>query len=527
MLILYNARIYTLSPEIPAGSALAIEADRIHAIGTDEEILALAVPGCQKIDLHGKTIWPGLTDAHLHLRYYANFLQMIDCETDTKEECLRRVAERSKTAPAGAWILGHGWNQNVWQGGFGTAEDLDAVSNGHPVYLTSKSIHSGWANSLALQKAGITPDTKDPKGGVIGRDANGRLSGILFEGAMELVDDIIPVPLVSQLADTLDHTQQVLWKMGITGVHDYDHRDCFQALQYLVEHDRLRLRVVKSIPLDLLRYAAKVGLRSGFGGPFLRMGSVKLFADGALGPHTAAMLQPYEDDPNNAGIPLLDAEQIVEYGQTAVQNGLSLAIHAIGDRANHEVLNAYEQLRSFESINGLPHFRHRIEHVQLLHPDDYNRLARLKVIASMQPIHATSDMYIADKFWGKRSAGAYAWRTLLQHGTILAFGSDAPVESPNPFLGLHAAITRTRPNGEPGPQGWYPKQRLDLHEALSAYTTGPAYAAGQENQLGRLAPGYYADLIVLDQDPFDLSAAAVSSIQPVATMVGGQWVWQA
>jgi predicted amidohydrolase YtcJ len=273
-------------------------------------------------------------------------------------------------------------------------------------------------------------------------------------------------------------------------------------------------------------------LRTGFGNDLLRIGSVKLFADGALGPQTAAMLQPYETAPQgggqqNTGILLLDNEQIFEYGQRATTHGISMAIHAIGDRANHEALLGYAQLRRYEREHGLPALRHRIEHVQVLHPDDYGRLAELDVIASVQPIHATSDMYMADHHWGNRSAGAYAFRTLLERGTRVCFGSDAPVESPNPFLGLHAAVTRQRPDGSPAADGWYPAQRLALEEALLGFTSGAAYAAGLEGQLGMLAPGYLADLIVLEQDPFVLPANELHSLQPCATMVAGEWVWQA
>ncbi len=319
--------------------------------------------------------------------------------------------------------------------------------------------------------------------------------------------------------------QTVLWRLGITGVHDYDRERCFSALQLLDAEQNLRLRVVKSIPYDILPHAVALGLRSGFGSRFLRIGSVKLFSDGALGPRTAAMLQPYEEEPENTGLLLLDSEQILEAGQQAAQSGLSLAIHAIGDRANHEVLNAYAQLRQHETDRHLPHLRHRIEHVQILHPQDYDRLAALDVIASVQPIHATSDMLMADRFWGNRSAGAYAYGTLKRSGASLAFGSDAPVEQPNPFLGLHAAVTRQRPDGQPHPQGWYPDQRLSLMEALAGFTTGPAYASHQENSLSRLSVGYLADLILLPVDPFSMPPEDLCHIQPIATMVGGNWVW--
>ena len=222
----------------------------------------------------------------------------------------------------------------------------------------------------------------------------------------------------------------------------------------------------------------------------------------------------------------MDSEELFEFGRQAVEAGLSMAVHAIGDRANHEVLDAYEQLRRFERDQNLPPLRHRIEHVQVLHPDDAARLAELEIIASMQPIHATSDMHMADQYWGERAALSYAWQTQVQHGARLAFGSDAPVESPNPFFGLHAAVTRQRADGSPAHEGWYPEQRLSMQEALEGYTLGPAYAAGLETRLGRLAPGYLADLIVLEQDPFAVPPSDLLGMESSATMLGGEWVWQ-
>jgi predicted amidohydrolase YtcJ len=297
-------------------------------------------------------------------------------------------------------------------------------------------------------------------------------------------------------------------------------------LQTLHTQDKLQLRIIKNLPGAEFEHARSVGLRTGFGDDMLRLGSLKLFADGALGPHTAAMLEPYEGD-DQTGMLFIDSEQVVEYGQEAVRAGFSLAIHAIGDRANHEIINAYEQIRSFEREHRLPHYRHRIEHVQIIHPDDHHRLSMHGIIGSVQPIHATSDMYMADQFWGQRAANSYAYRTLLDKGTILALGSDAPVESPNPFWGMHAAVTRRRAGGEPGTDGWYPEQRLTLEEALHGFTRGAAYAAGMENRAGMLAPDYLADLIVLEEDPFTLDPHQLHAVQPVMTMVAGQWVWQA
>jgi predicted amidohydrolase YtcJ len=288
----------------------------------------------------------------------------------------------------------------------------------------------------------------------------------------------------------------------------------------------LKLRVTKNIPVESLEHAFELGLRTGFGDDWLRIGSVKAFMDGALGPRTAAMFQAYDTEPENKGILNLDGEQLFELGRRAADGGLGMTVHAIGDRANHEVLNAYEQLRAYETEKGLPHLRHRIEHVQILHPDDVPRLARLNVIASMQPIHATSDMLMADKYWGERTAYAYALKTQLDMGAHVAFGSDAPVESPNPFWGIHAAVTRRRADGSPGPEGWHSEQRLSMQQAIEGFTSGAAYAAYAENRQGRLAAGSLADLIVLDKDPFACDPAEVKDLQSSATMVGGEWVFE-
>jgi predicted amidohydrolase YtcJ len=527
MHLLINAEIHTLNPSRPIVSAVAIEQGRFVALGSDSELLLAFGSRAVYEDMEGRTLWPGLTDAHFHLEMYALGLQRIDCETTTRDECVRRVAVRAQTTPPGQWILGHGWNHNVWLEGFGTIADLDAAAPNHPVFLTAKSVHSAWVNSAALRMAGITSSTPDPEGGKLIRDSRGNPTGILLENAIGLVERIIPAPGVAEVSRAIQEALPRLWKMGLTGLHDCDGSRCFSALQILDQQSKLQFRVVKNIPLEHVERAVKLGLRSGFGSDHLRIGSIKLFADGALGPQTAAMLQPYEGDPTNTGMLLLDSEQVLEFGQQAATSGLSLAIHAIGDRANHEILNAYAQLRAFEHQAQLPALRHRIEHVQVLHPHDFFRLAELNVIASVQPIHATSDMLIADRFLGTRSAGAYPFRTLLESGAHLAFGSDAPVESPNPFWGIHAAVTRRRADGTPGVDGWYSEQRLPIDAALRGYTTGPAYAAGWENQLGRISPGFFADLIVLPESPFNLPPQELHRVSPLATMVGGEWVWKA
>jgi predicted amidohydrolase YtcJ len=524
MKLLHNAHIYTQNPARPTASALVIDRERILAVGDADDLFA-QYPGAEKQDMQGRVIVPGLTDAHLHLKHYSLALQKIDCEVDTREECLRRVAERVKKSSPGEWILGHGWNQNVW-GHWPTAEELDAIAPNHPVYLTAKSLHAAWANTKAMQMANITAQAADPHNGQIQRDENGHATGVLLETAMELVGNIIPEPSIAEIAAAIEKAQPILWKMGLTGVHDFDRRDSFMALQELHAQHKLKLRVLKNIPVELLNEAHALGLRGGFGDDMLRIGNVKVFMDGALGPHTAAMFQPYIGEDGNRGILNMDGEELFEHGRKAAQVGLGLTVHAIGDRANHEVLNAYEQLRIYEKESRLPALRHRIEHVQVIHPDDAPRLAQLKVVASMQPIHATSDMLMAGRYWGERSRLAYAMKTQLDFGAPLALGSDAPVESPNPFWGLHAAVTRRRADGSPSADGWYPEQKLSMAEAFAGYTLGAAYAAYMEDRLGRLAPNFLADLIVLDKDPFTCNPNDLLTLESSATMIGGEWVLQ-
>lgn len=524
MKVIYNARIYTLDKNKPSASCIVIDHGKIIAIG-NEDILSEFEGRAKKEDMGGKIILPGLTDAHVHLKYYSLSLQKIDCETPTKEECLQRVKERAQKTKPGEWILGHGWNQNVWNG-WPSSEELNVIAPNNPVYLTAKSLHAGWANTSALKLANITDTTPDPKDGKIQRDAHGRATGILLETAMQLLSDAVPNISINETADAIEKAQPILWKMGLTGVHDFDRRDCFMALQSLHAQGKLKLRITKNIPVELVNQANELGLRTGFGDDFLRIGSVKAFMDGALGPHTAAMFQSYEDEAENRGILNMDGEQLFEYARKAADVGLGMTVHAIGDKANHEVLNAYEQLRTYEKENHLPHLRHRIEHVQVIHPQDAPRLAQLDIIASMQPIHATSDMLMADQFWGEeRSRLAYAWRAQLNHGARLALGSDAPVESPNPFLGIHAAVTRRRADGTPDTQGWRPEQKLTMQEAIEGFTLGSAYAGYSENRMGQLTENYLADLIVLEKDPFTCDPNELLKMQSYATMVNGEWVW--
>jgi predicted amidohydrolase YtcJ len=521
-ILLRNGNVCTLADTQPPAQAVAIRAGRILATGSDMALEGLAGSSTTVIDLGGRTVLPGLTDAHIHLEHYARHLHHVDCETPTLDECLDRVRERASKLPAGAWLLGHGWNHNVW-GAYGTAAMLDTVSDRHPMYLTAKSLHAAWANSLAMRQAGITSDTQPPPGGAIHVDATGQPTGILLETAVDLVAAIIPEWDLPQLLHALHQAQETLLAFGLTAVHDFDGEHCHQALKLLRERGDLALRVVKHVPVELLDQAIARGDQTDTGDDWLRIGNIKVFADGALGPRTAAMLEPYRGDPGNHGLPQITRDELVDIGRKAGRNGLALAVHAIGDRANREVLDAFEDLRRHETAQRLPALRHRMEHLQLVHPDDLSRPASLHVVASMQPIHATSDYPMADAYWGERVATAYAWRSLLDRSTILAFGSDAPVESPNPFWGLHAAVSRRRRDGTPAPDGWTPAQRIRLGQALAAYTRGPAYAAGVEHCAGRLRRGFLADLIVLESDPFQLHAPALAELRPVGTMVDGVW----
>lgn len=516
MKLLHNARIHSLDPNCPTASVIAIEGGRVFAVGGPELLESFLHVGRE--DMGGRAILPGLTDAHIHLEKYALGLQKLELETGTDGDCLHRIEKRVAQAAPGEWVLGHGW---VNASGF----DLQ-LGGATPIYLTAKSLHAAWANAAALRLAGIGPGSPDPAGGKIARDGSGHPSGILLEGALRLVEAVLPQPSPEAVAAAMDAAQPVLWKMGLTGVHDFDGPSSFMALQSLEVRGRLKLRALKSIPLELLPQAHALGLRSGFGNDRLRIGSVKVFMDGALGPRTAAMFQPYLNEPDNQGMLMMDGETLSEHGRQAADVGLGMAVHAIGDQAVHEVLDGFEQLRAYERERRLPALRHRIEHVQVIHPSDAHRLGRMGVIASMQPIHALSDMPLADLYWGERARLSYAWRTQLEHGATLAFGSDAPVESPNPFWGLRAAVTRRRADGFPGPDGWYPEERLVMCAALEAYTVGAAYAAGMEDRLGRLAPGYYADLIVLEQDPFTCPPDDLLTMNASATMLGGEWLYQ-
>ena len=520
-------RAYTLDEQRPMVEAIAVAGEWILATGTTEELTA-AFPAHHRIDLGGRTVLPGFTDSHVHFLSYGLQLRRVELRgSRSLAEAVQMVAPAAAGAPEGSWVIGRGWDKNLWaEGRWPTRDDLDPVSAGHPVALASKDGHLLWVNSAALALAAIGPETPSPKGGEIVHDAVGRPTGLLKEEARALVQTVIDRPDPGALRRALEEATAAAHRLGLVGVHsmvcDGPWPDAFALLQETRQQGVLRMRVWITIPLDQLDRAGALGLRTGLGDHWLRVGGVKIYADGTLGSQTASMLEPFEGQPGNTGIPIHTADELRDLVGRAVAAGLWPVIHAIGDRANREVLDAFTRHHAAARRAGV---RFRIEHVQLLHPVDLSRLAELGVIASMQPIHCTSDRDIADRYWGARSRTAYAWRSLLRLGVVLAFGSDTPVETIDPWQGLYAAGTRSRPGDPRG--SWYPEETLTVEEAVRAYTVGAAFASGEEDIKGSLAPGYLADFIVLDRDvmaeaPDD--PEILLQVRVLATVIGGEVV---
>ena len=520
-------RAYALDATRPVVEAMAVAGEWILAIGTAAE-LAAAFPADRRIDLGGRTVLPGLTDSHVHFLSYGLQLRRVELrDTRSLAEAVQMVASAAAGVPEGSWVIGRGWDKNLWaEGRWPTRDDLDPLSAGRPVALTSKDGHLLWVNSAALARAAIGPETPSPKGGEIVRDAAGRPTGLLKEEARALVQAVIDRPDPGALRRALEEATAAAHRLGLVGVHsmvrDGPWPDAFALLQETRQQGALRMRVWITIPLDQLDRAAALGLRTGLGDHWLRVGGVKIYADGTLGSQTASMLEPFEGQPGNTGVPIHTADELRDLVGRVVAAGLWPVIHAIGDRANRDVLDAFAGHHAAVRRAGV---RFRIEHVQLLHPADLPRLAELGVIASMQPIHCTSDRDIADRYWGGRSRTAYVWRSLLRTGAVLAFGSDVPVETIDPWQGLYAAVSRRRPD-EPR-AGWYPEEALTVEEAVRAYTVGAAYASGDEDIKGSLTPGRLADFIVLDRDVMTEGPADPESLLQVrvlATVIGGEVV---
>jgi predicted amidohydrolase YtcJ len=523
--ILTNAQIHSFTQCDQPADTVVIEEGRISAIGKASEIIPQFSGGAKIEDLRQSILMPSFTDAHIHLLAYGLGFQRVNVETLTKQNCLDRIANHVKNTDLGKWTIGHGWNHNIWVDGYGSKNDLDKLSTQHPIYLTHKSLHSGWANSSALEKAGINHHTPDPKGGSIQRDASGEPTGILLESAMRMVESVIPEPEISERETAILEAQTALHRYGITAIHDFDPWSVYKTLDDLHINGKLSMRVTKGIPESFLDTAIEKKLKSGGENDWIKIGWLKLFSDGALGSQTAAMISPYENS-QSLGMLFLSHEDIAAYGEKALPNGIGLAVHAIGDRANHEALLAMSNLNK-RGLLKMPALKSRIEHVQLIHREDIQMFPALDVTASMQPIHAISDMAIADTFWGKRCVDSYAWRSVLQIGAQMIFGSDAPVESPNPFYGLHAAVSRKK-LGEVSKKepGWTPNQCVSLQAALRAYISTPPTVGGFGSIVGKIKFGYAADLVLLPPDFFELPLDDIQFVLPLSTMVNGKWVYK-
>ncbi len=535
-IVLFNGKLWTQDPRFPDATAVAIQSGRILAVGSDAEILALAGPQTQVIDLGGRRVLPGLTDAHFHFLGWALSRRELPLaglgSRQAVQEALRQRAEHT---PAGQWIKGQGWNETDWpEPRLLTRHDLDAVAPDHLVVLWRSDLHLATANTLALHLAGITAETPDPPAGVIDRDAFGQPTGVLRDKAMDLVDAIMPRPTEAEIDAAMRDAIAEAHRLGLTGVHDFrigdssESRNAFQTWQRLHVAGDLRLRVWMMFDGTLLDEAFALGLRSGFGDDRLRFGGAKYFADGSLGARTAWMLEPYND--GGSGLPVVRMAELASAIQRGAAAGLPVGIHAIGDRAIRELLDVFSEvlpqlpIANYQlTIDNWP-LPHRIEHVQHSHPDDLRRLGSLGLVASVQPIHLVDDMALVERAIGQRGRWAYAFRTLLDNGAVLALGSDCPVASPNPFWGIHAAVTRQRRDGTPA-GGWYPEERLTVAEAVAGYTLGPARASGQLDRLGSISPGKLADLVALDRDIFSIPSAEIDEILPVLTIFDGSVVY--
>lgn len=511
-LLLIAPRVHVLG-DAPPVEALLIRDGRVVAAGTEGHCRAAARPGFARERLDA-VVTPGLTDAHVHLTTWALARRRVDLKAAASVEAA--VAAVAAAHAGEGWVRGLGWNVNRW-GRWPTRQDLDAVLPDRPAYLLSHDIHAAWLNSAALARCGITRDTPDPDGGEIVRDAAGEPTGVLKETAVRLAEAHLPADTPAEILEALTDAQRALHAMGVTGVHSVEVNG-LEDFTRMEEAGRLRLRVLQAIQLPRLDDAIRLGLRSGFGGDRLRIGGVKMFLDGALGSRTAWMREPYLGEPENRGIRTLPDADFRDAVRRAAEAGIATTVHAIGDAA---VEAAIRVLAETPPPAAMPH---RIEHVQLCPPELWEAAGRSGVVGSVQPVHLMTDIPAVEAFWGReRARGAYAFAALARAGMRLAFGSDAPVETPDPRAGMYAALARRGWDGAPE-EGWFPEHRLSPEDALRAYTEGPAHAAGLGHRQGRLLPGYDADLVAWPSDPLAATAEELRAMPCLLTMVAGEVV---
>ena len=520
---------YTLSDAgLIRFSALAFDAGKVLATGSAAG-LRQRYPQARHVNGHGSTLLPGLIDAHGHILSMGTAMTAIDLAGSVSlADAQQRVAAYAHANPARQWLTGRGWNQVIWQlGRFPTAAELDVVTGGRPAALERIDGHALWLNSAALRAAGITRATPDPQGGRIERNADGDPSGLLVDKAMDLADPVIPPANDAERAAALSAALRHMNSVGLTSAGDagVSARDVALYRDF-ADRGLLTARIYAMIADtgEDFRALSTAGPLIAYGGDFLDVRAVKLFADGALGSRGAALLEPYSDAPDQHGLVFMSAPAMETKIQTALQAGYQVNVHAIGDAANRQVLDGFEA--AYRAVGGRE-LRNRIEHAQVVAPVDIPRFKALDLIASMQPTHATSDMNMAEaRIGAERLKGAYAWRSFLDQGTRIAGGSDFPVESDNPFFGLHAAVTRQDHAGQP-PGGWHPEQAMTLPEAFRAFTLDAAFAQHHERSQGSLEPGKWADFILIDRDLFRIPARDIWKIRVRETWVGGKRVFAA
>ena len=527
-LVVTNGRIYTADATRPVVDAMAIRGGRVVFVGDRAGAMALTGASTQVLDLDGLTVIPGMTDAHAHVLGLGQSLRNVDLVgTTSYDAVIARVVERAKQTPKGEWIIGRGWDQNDWgDTRWPSHEALSRAVPDHPVYLERVDGHAAVVNALAMQRAGLTRATKDPSGGQIIRDARGEPIGVLVDNAQGLVERSIPAATRAQVKGMIAAAITEMHRWGLTGVHDAG--ASAQTLELYEELGRegaldMRLYAMISDHAPTLEAWFRRGPQSGLFDGRLWVRSIKLYQDGALGSRGAALLEPYSDDASTSGLLVSAPAHIREVADRALVAGFQVNTHAIGDRGNRLVLDAYQGALAARPTAD---HRFRVEHAQILHSDDIPRFAALGVIPSMQASHQTSDMYWAGNRLGEtRLRGAYAWRSLLETGTIIPNGSDFPVEYVDPLISFKASVSRQDAKGWPV-GGWFPEQRMTREEALKSMTIWPAYAAFQERELGSLTPGKHADFVVLDQDLLRIPDAMLPQVRVRSTWFAGRKVYE-
>ncbi len=517
---------------LPRAQALAVRQARIVAIGTNAEIEKLKGRQTQVIDLGGHFVMPGFNDAHLHFSSGGfDKLNVSLAGTRTLEEMKSRIAERAKSTPPGEWITGRGWDDTKWNPvKLPSRQDLDAVTGDHPAVFSRADGHSLVANSAALGAAGINRNTPDVPGGKIDRDANGEPTGILRDAAMGLVEAKVPPPSLSQRRRAIELALQDAASHGVTSIQDNSAWEDFLVYEELEREGKLTVRVSEWLPLEApLRLLEEHRAHHRQSDSMLHTGMIKGFMDGSLGSRTAAMLQPYADDPKNTGLMEIDPQKLNQLTEERLAAGFQLGYHAIGDRGVRMALDAFADAERYAREHDVPpgkrdDFRPRVEHAQVVAPEDFGRFRELGVVASMQPNHLLTDMnWALARIGSERAKHAYAWKELLNDGVRLAFGTDYPVEPLTPFRGLYAAVTR---KNEAGTKEFYPEQKLTIDEAIAAYTTGAAFAEFAEHEKGTLQPGMLADFVVLDRDLSNAAPADLLKTTVLRTVVGGKTVYE-